>query len=144
MSYPLEPPFLGCGRKRVSLNTRFTLTTPYFRRHLATSSSLWRASILMRMRSEESREAAGRRRALCSESASRSGGGCRGKAALMGGINDVVRRVLLVEGWCLRTISGDGGGRQSWRRQQLQSIFTRWTENSSYRDCAWREERPLD
>ena len=50
MSYPLEPPFLGCGRKRESLNTRSTLATPFFRRHLATSSSLRRASILMRMR----------------------------------------------------------------------------------------------
>ncbi len=61
MSYPLEPPFLGCGRKRGSLNSRSTLATPFFRHHLATLSSLRRASIHMRMRRRGQRRAGDKR-----------------------------------------------------------------------------------
>ena len=39
MSYPLEPPWLGCGRNCVSLGTLSTLESPLLRRQRATSSS---------------------------------------------------------------------------------------------------------
>ena len=75
---------------------------------------------------EASRTAAGGWQALCSESASRSGGKCRGKMAPMGGINNGVV-LTMGSGGCIRS-KGGASGRLVATGEDVESVTAAATE----------------
>ena len=132
MSYPLEPPLLGCGRNRVSLNTPSTLAIPFFCRHFAASSSLWNIVVVTAAGEAGAAAAADDggvfflKSQRCASLNNYSGGDGR-EAAPRGQIVGGVERKRCVEGRRLRAMGGGGGGRGDWLRQRIRSIFVSGT-----------------